>query len=169
MPHRLAFSIGVAAVAVFAAIAPLTGQTPARSAGPERPAPRTPWGDPDIQGTYTNTYENGTPFERPDEFAGRKLEDIKGDELKKIKREAQQRAVTAFQGPIHAPDNWWQDNLFLERGSQAWFVVDPEDGKIAASTIAASRAVCLDRCCRRFTAISIRSSRRPGMSRSATR
>ena len=22
---------------------------------------RTPWGDPDLQGTYTNTYENGTP------------------------------------------------------------------------------------------------------------
>ena len=44
-------------------------------------APRTPWGDPDLQGNYTNTYENGTPLERPDEFAGRKLEDIKGDEL----------------------------------------------------------------------------------------
>ena len=36
--------------------------------------------------------------------------------------------------PIHAPDNWWQDNLFLERGSQAWFVVDPEDGKIPPMT-----------------------------------
>ena len=27
--------------------------------------PRTPWGDPDIQGDYTNKYEQGTPFERP--------------------------------------------------------------------------------------------------------
>jgi len=35
-------------------------------------APRTPWGDPDFQGTYTNIYENGTPLERPDQFAGRK-------------------------------------------------------------------------------------------------
>jgi hypothetical protein len=25
--------------------------------------PRTPWGDPDLQGNYTNVYENGTPFE----------------------------------------------------------------------------------------------------------
>ena len=59
---------------------------------------------------------------------------IKGEELRKIKREAQQRSIAAFQGPIHAPDNWWQDNLFLERGSQAWFVVDPADGKIPPMT-----------------------------------
>jgi hypothetical protein len=27
--------------------------------------PRTPWGDPDLQGTFTHTDEVGTPFERP--------------------------------------------------------------------------------------------------------
>jgi hypothetical protein len=130
--RTLALSIGVAVAVVFA-IAPAIGQTHA--------TPRTPWGDPDLQGTYTNTYENGTPFERPDEFKGRKLEDIKGDELRKIKREAQQRAISAFQGPIHAPDNWWQDNLYLERGSQAWFVVDPEDGKIPPLTAEARQRI----------------------------
>jgi hypothetical protein len=72
MPNRLALSIGAAAVFVLAADR-VTTQTPSTA--------RTPWGDPDLQGTYTNTYENGTPFERPDEFAGRKLEDVKGDEL----------------------------------------------------------------------------------------
>jgi hypothetical protein len=138
MRNRVAWSIGVGAAVLCALIAvvPVTGQTQptARATASSWTAPRTPWGDPDLQGTYTNTYENGTPFERPDEFAGRKLEDVNGEELKKIKREAQQRAIGAFQGPIHAPDNWWQDNLFLERGSQAWFVVDPADGKIPALT-----------------------------------
>ena len=33
-------------------------------------APRTPWGDPDLQGTYTYKYEQSTPLERPDEFVG---------------------------------------------------------------------------------------------------
>src|SRR5687768_343454 len=61
------------------------------SAQANRPAPRTPWGDPDLQGTYTNLWEVGTPFERPDEFAGRRLEDIKGDELAKIRRGIQDR------------------------------------------------------------------------------
>ena len=82
--------------------------------------PRTPWGDPDLQGTYTNTYEQGTPLERPEQFTGRKLEDVSGAELSRIRQEIQQRTITAFEGPIHAPDHWWQDNLFLERGSQAW-------------------------------------------------
>jgi hypothetical protein len=96
--------------------------------------PRTPWGDPDLQGTYTNTYEQGTPLERPEQFAGRKLEDVSGAELARIRQEIQKRTITAFEGPIHAPDHWWQDNLFLERGSQAWFIVDPPDGRIPPLT-----------------------------------
>jgi hypothetical protein len=102
-------------------------------------APRTPWGDPDLQGTYTNTYENGTPFERPKEFAGRTLSDITPEELRQARRAIQERTVGAFQGPIHAPDHWWQDNLNLERGGQAWLVVDPPDGQIPALTPAAQR------------------------------
>src|SRR5438105_8941829 len=35
---------------------------------------RTPWGDPDLAGVYTNSDESGIPFERPAEFAGRRLE-----------------------------------------------------------------------------------------------
>ena len=101
--------------------------------------PRTPWGDPDLQGTYTNTYENGTPLERPDQFAGRKLEDITGEELKAMKRSIQQRTIQNFNGPIHAPDHWWQDNLHLERGSQAWLVIDPADGKIPPLTAEAQK------------------------------
>ena len=117
-------SVACATALVSVMIAPLSGQG----------APRTPWGDPDIQGTYTNTYENGTPFERPDAFAGRKLEDVKGEELIALRKQIQQRTIDNFEGPIHAPNNWWQDNLDLHRGSQAWLVVDPPDGKIPPLT-----------------------------------
>ena len=48
--------------------------------------PHTPWGDPDLQGWFTNLQEDGTPLERPEQFAGRQLDDIKGEELAKIKR-----------------------------------------------------------------------------------
>jgi hypothetical protein len=134
MATRLSLSLGVAAAAVFVlttGIAPVAGQT----------QPRTPWDDPDLQGTYTNTYENGTPLERPDEFAGRKLEDVKGEELVAIRKKIQARTVGNFQGPIHAPDNWWQDNLDLHKGSQAWLVIDPPDGKIPPMTPEAQRRV----------------------------
>jgi hypothetical protein len=100
---------------------------------------RTPWGDPDLQGTYTNTYEASTPFERPNEFAGRRLEDIKGEELAKMRLAIQQRTIGQFLGPEHAPDNWWQPNLNLDKGSQAWFVIDPPDGKIPPLTAEAQR------------------------------
>ena len=83
---RLSASVGLAAGMACVMAAPLLGQAPApagASAG-QRPSspppgaarpwtpPRTPWGDPDLQGNFTNKYEQGTPFERPDEFAGRK-------------------------------------------------------------------------------------------------
>jgi hypothetical protein len=95
---------------------------------------RTPWGDPDLQGNYTNLYENGTPLERPDEFAGRTLDQVSGEELARIKQAVQDRTINNFEGPIHAPNNWWQDALDLKRGTQAWFVIDPPDGKIPSMT-----------------------------------
>ena len=102
-------------------------------------APRTPWGDPDLQGTYTNTYEASTPLERPDQFAGRRLEDIKGEELAKMRLAIQERTIGQFLGPEHAPDNWWQPNLNLDKGSQAWFIIDPADGKVPPLTPEAMR------------------------------
>jgi hypothetical protein len=98
-------------------------------------APRTPWGDPDIQGNYTNLTEAGTPLEKPREFEGRKLSEINGDELRKIKREAAQRTINAFLGPTEAPDNWWQVAYKnIENGAQAWMVIDPPDGKVPPLT-----------------------------------
>src|SRR5262245_44918506 len=98
-------------------------------------APRTPWGDPDIQGNYTNLTEAGTPLEKPREFEGRKLSEIKGEELRKIKRENAARTINAFLGPTEAPDNWWQVAYKnIENGAQAWMVIDPPDGKIPPLT-----------------------------------
>ena len=102
--------------------------------------PKTPWGDPDLQGTYTNKYEQGTPFERPDEFEGRSIEDVKGQELADILKERQDLVLlrTALAGgdpagnlggPLH-----WQDQFDIRKGSRPWFVLDPPDGKIPATT-----------------------------------
>src|SRR6476646_6091196 len=133
MASRFLAPLTVLAALLVAAveISPLSGQAPVRK------TPRTPWGDPDLQGNYTNRCENGTPLERPKEFEGRALDDVKGEELARIKAATQERTINNFQGPIHAPDNWWQDALNLKRGSQAWLVVDPPDGRIPPLTPAA--------------------------------
>ena len=49
-------------------------------------APKTPWGDPDIQGNYINLTEAGTPLERPKEFEGKQLSDISADALERDDR-----------------------------------------------------------------------------------
>ena len=127
----------LAGALLLLAIAPLAGQTSSKS----YKTPRTPWGDPDLHGNYTNLYENGTPLERPREFEGRALEDVKGEELARIKAATQERTINNFQGPIHAPDNWWQDALNLKRGSQAWLIVDPPDGQVPPLTPEAQKRI----------------------------
>ncbi|MGH9145680.1 MAG: hypothetical protein ACRD1Q_03160, partial [Vicinamibacterales bacterium] len=54
---------------------------------------RTPWGDPDLQGNYTNKYEYGTPFERPAAFKGRRAEDVTPQELAAVVQDRQQDAL----------------------------------------------------------------------------
>jgi hypothetical protein len=101
--------------------------------------PRTPWGDPDIQGSFSNQSENGTPLERPAEFEGRELSDIGDAELAELKQAVQNRTIERFAGPLHAPDSWWQPDLNLVDGSQAWLIVDPPDGKVPPLTEQAQR------------------------------
>jgi hypothetical protein len=75
----------------------LVGVTTLWSASPYAP-PRTPWGDPDLQGTYTNKYEQSTPLERPAEFAGRRVDDVRGVELADVLAKRNKRVVERAAG-----------------------------------------------------------------------
>jgi hypothetical protein len=113
--------------------------------------PRTPWGDPDISGVFTSKDEANTPFERPAEWAGRRIEDITPAELSSAVADRQQRAVdrapflgggseliaenVAIGVPIH-----WLDHLSA-RNSRPWFVIDPPDGKVPPLTAEAAARV----------------------------
>ena len=99
--------------------------------------PRTPWGDPDLQGNYSNKYEQGTPFERPAEFEGRSLDEIKGDELARLVKERADEILlnSPFTGGDPVAGNFggapaFYDRFEASRGSRLWFVVDPPDGRI---------------------------------------
>ncbi len=95
---------------------------------------RTPWGDPDLQGTFTNSNEYATPLERPDRFAGRRLEDITDAELASMRLAAEQQMIAALAPGPRGPDYWWLENLDLTKRSQPWLVVNPSDGKIPPLT-----------------------------------
>jgi len=103
--------------------------------------PRTPWGDPDLQGNYTNKYEQGTPFERPAEFEGRTLDQIKSDEIARLVKERADEVLlnSPFTGGDPVAGNFggapaFYDRFEANRGSRLWLVVDPADGKIPAMT-----------------------------------
>jgi hypothetical protein len=98
--------------------------------------PKTLWGDPDIQGNYTNKYEQGTPFERPADLDGKTLADISKAELAEIIKKRQQRAIDNAPflsgdptGTIAGPMEF-RDIYEVGKASRPWFVTDPPDGKI---------------------------------------
>jgi hypothetical protein len=106
--------------------------------------PKTPWGDPDIQGGYSNVNENGIPFEKPGNLANRQVGEIDDSELAELNRERNERAVAAAAGiggrdtgagPVH----WYEH--YDAKNSRAWMVVDPPDGRIPAQTPAALQRI----------------------------
>jgi hypothetical protein len=127
---------------VIALLVPITlvstiqAQHAGGSAAANWTAPRTPWGDPDLQGNYTNKYETSTPFERPKEFEGRRMEDITAAELAAAiaRRQEDTLARAKFFGgdPEGKIGNSaeFRDIYEITRGSRPWFVIDPQDGKI---------------------------------------
>jgi hypothetical protein len=115
---------------------------PAKTAAPYVPA-KTPWGDPDIQGTYTNKDENGIPMERPGQFAGKSVDDLDDSEFAEILRERQQRALASAAGIGGAdtgagPVHWYEH--YNAKNSRAWLITDPADGRIPPLTTAGQKA-----------------------------
>ena len=128
----------VAAVAcAVAVVAPsLVRAQAAAPGGPAQgaAAPRTAWGDPDLQGTWTSDRDAGIPFERPAELRDKVV--LEGDELADVLEErAIQRADSApvaggvtGAGPTHWYENWVGDS------PRTSMVVDPPDGRVPAQT-----------------------------------
>ena len=137
MGKRFAQAVGTTAVlASMLSFGSVVASAQAPRGRPSRvySPPRTPWGDPDISGVYTNNDESLIPFERPAQFEGRRLEDITPDELEALRdqrsdtREEADRNRAQFRSPIH-----WFENFFPQN-SRAWLVTDPPDGKVPPQT-----------------------------------
>ena len=125
-----------------AAIAPAVGQTPSRAASVTTPtktawtAVRTPWGDPDLQGTWSTDDYIGVPIQRPVEL-GNKLFLTEKESQDRAAQQAQQAAKAAQSAPnpgggVGPPDHWGERprRTIL----QTSFVTEPADGRIPAVT-----------------------------------
>jgi hypothetical protein len=143
MTQRMLVVLATTSVIAAWAARPVSGQTPSsqqtvgKSAVKTWNPPKTAWGDPDLQGIYTNKDESGIPFERPDELSGKRIDDVGDQELAEIVKERQQQTVARAAGiggadtgagPVH-----WYEN-YGAKNSHPWLVVDPADGKIPPLT-----------------------------------
>ncbi len=127
------------------------GPKPGRSWAP----PRTPWGDPDLRGTYTSDNSIGVPFERPPQFAGRaELTDAEYAERERanaeqIAKDASPRPEVPFAEDAaanNAPRHWLDRPAKPSRATS--LVVSPADGRIPPLTPEGQRRVAARRALR---------------------
>jgi hypothetical protein len=130
----------VSAVIFFATSSPAAEPTAAKS----WLAPRTPDGQPDLQGVWTNS--TLTPLERPAEFAGKPVlsEQEAADYVKQVLQQVNSdRRDGGTQADVGRSYNeFWRDrgnNLVADRRTS--LIVDPPDGKVPPLTPEAQKRV----------------------------
>jgi hypothetical protein len=134
MRNRALWAVTVALATVGGA-GSVVGQAPAAPAAAPRPAPapRTPWGHPDLQGTWD--YRTITPLARPREFGTREF--YTDEEVKAL----ESRAGRRMDGPpeeirpgLNHAQYWTDPGRFVADGRRTSLIVDPPDGRIPTLT-----------------------------------
>jgi hypothetical protein len=67
----LMIAVAAAAVSISTPIPEASAQSPANSGAPPAPAMKNPWGEPDLQGIWTD--ETDTPLQRPARYANQEF------------------------------------------------------------------------------------------------
>ena len=152
MSRRVIGLIGLAAViavvVVLLNLAPLAGQVPtatatAGDAEKAGPAGKTPWGEPDLQGIWTNHYE--IPLERPARYANKEFF------TEEERAELDRRRAGALSGDRRSERKSEQDvagaydaSIFLTHkptGRRTSLIVDPPDGRMPPLTPEAKKKI----------------------------
>jgi len=144
MRHRFLAALFI----VTAVVLPVPPTATAQSAGSSA-LPRTPWGDPDLQGVWGNN--SATPLQRPDAFAGKEV--LTDEELAELRRKAAQvldgddaffgddfvtaalsenKQVRSFDTQTGNYNQFWLVERNFEKRTS--LIVDPPNGKLPALT-----------------------------------
>jgi len=134
------------------------GQVNPNTGVPDIKAPRTPWGDPDLQGIWTNE-DTSTPMERPAQMAGREFltdQEVAAKEKDAMARYQKAMAAANPSGPRSNADlertkNTVEAGIYGAEYNNSWMeqprkpgplrwrrtslVIDPPDGRIPAYTL----------------------------------
>jgi hypothetical protein len=125
----------VAAAALALTSVTLAGQAPGSHG---KALPRTPWGDPDLQGVWS--IATITPFERPATLAGKPVlteeeaAELEQQTLKTTNQDRRDGAGTDVDLARAYNDFWWDRGTKVVSTRQTSLVVDPPDGRVPALT-----------------------------------
>jgi hypothetical protein len=127
----------VAAVAIAASAAFLSGTVSQPSA---QTTPKTPWGDPDLQGIWTD--ETTTPLQRPVRFADKEsFNAAERAELDQARSEVLGRERRAERGTERDVSGSYNNAFvsFKRTGARTSLIVDPPNGRLPSLTPEALR------------------------------
>jgi len=129
MNARLLGAIGM--LAALSAVTVARADSAQTKTPSSRSSQRTSWGDPDLQGVWTNA--TATPLERPKELEGRPV--LTDRERLDLDRQVAQKNSTDNAPPAGNPgshNEFWRERGPL--GQRTSLLVDPADGKLPALT-----------------------------------
>jgi hypothetical protein len=127
--NGLAFALAV--VALAAITVPLVAQKP-RAAAPAWHAPRTPDGQPDIQGLWNSVNSFFTPLQRPAGVSDAKA--LSADEVQTVLEEEAGKKLENSDRGTGAYGHEWYEYKRHELGTALSLIVDPANGRIPAMT-----------------------------------
>ena len=133
----LRFSI--LAVMTVAGAVLMTADVPAQSTSSSNVAPRTAWGDPDLQGIWPSSEMIGVPLQRDPKLGTRAF--LTDEEFAQRQKQASQQEASDSEefvvartggGDGTGPPNHWGERGTPQR--QASLIVDPPDGRMPPMT-----------------------------------
>src|SRR5438105_380541 len=131
-------AIAAAAAVISVSIDPTAAQAPAGSAT----APKTPWGEPDLQGIWTAEFD--TPLQRPAKYANQEFfTDAQRQEIDKERSALLGRRATERE--LAGAYNLAVFTSSKHTGPRTSLIVDPPNGRIPPLTTEAQKAVAADR------------------------
>lgn len=138
MRQSLLVSCGLVLLATVALAQTKSGS----SAAVKALSPRTPWGDPDLQGVWN--VASGTPLERPAAFVGREF--LTDEELAQAEKEAKGRTSADRRDGLgtladlrREHNDFWFDKRKTLLTRRTSLIIDPPDGKLPPLTLEAAK------------------------------
>ena len=137
-------SMGTVAIAAAAFGAAISASVPATSA--QTPAPKTPWGEPDLQGIWTD--ETDTPLQRSPKFATQEFfTPAQRAELDRERSALLRRDRRVERGTELDVAGAYSALFFSQKhtGARTSMIVDPPDGRMPPLTPQAQKIAAADR------------------------